>query len=114
MENALKLEINSRTEIYCFDFKPTDFVIEQGSQSSTLNILWNVKQELRCKTIVVDGGYLVDILNQNNYQSTAKGIEVNILHVISHKKRLDQLCGNISNAYVNAYTNEKVYEFSGK
>jgi hypothetical protein len=42
-----------------------------------------------------------------------KSISVKLLHVISHKKQLRQLCGDIGNAYVNAFTNEKVYARAG-
>ena len=34
--------------------------------------------------------------------------------MIAHKTGTTQLCGNIGNAYVNAFTNEKVYTVAGK
>jgi hypothetical protein len=33
--------------------------------------------------------------------------------VIAHKTGMDQLCGDVGNAYVNAFTNEKVYAVTG-
>ena len=36
-----------------------------------------------------------------------------LLQVIAHKTNLEILCGDIRNAYVNAYTNEKVYAIAG-
>ena len=33
--------------------------------------------------------------------------------MIAHKANLEILCGDIGNAYVNAYTNEKLYAISG-
>ena len=36
-----------------------------------------------------------------------------LLQVIVHKANLGILCGDIGNAYVNAYTNEKVYAIAG-
>ena len=33
--------------------------------------------------------------------------------MIAHKANLEMLCGNIDNAYVNAYTNKKVYAIAG-
>eukprot|EP00957_Ditylum_brightwellii_P077800 5912388-Ditylum_brightwellii.AAC.1 len=38
-----------------------------------------------------------------------KGNGIKLLHVIAHSAGLDALCGDIGNAYVNAYTTEKVY-----
>lgn len=43
-----------------------------------------------------------------------KGISVRVLHVIAHKMNLKLLCGDVGNAYVNAYTNELVYSKCGK
>ena len=36
-----------------------------------------------------------------------------LLQVISHKANLEILCGDIGNAYINAYTNKKVYAIAG-
>ena len=98
----------------CFEFKTEYFVVGRGSQNTTLHILWYVKQDLRYKAILVVGGHLVDIINNDTYFSKFKGIIVKLLHFITQKKKLDQLCGNMSNIYVNAYTNDKVYAISGK
>ena len=43
------------------------------------------------------------------YSTTIKYISVKLLQVIAHKSNLGILCGDIGNAYVNAYTNERVY-----
>eukprot|EP00957_Ditylum_brightwellii_P121016 9229095-Ditylum_brightwellii.AAC.2 len=43
------------------------------------------------------------------YSSTVKSISVQLLHVISHKASLEQLCGDIGNAFPNTFTNEKVF-----
>ena len=47
------------------------------------------------------------------YLSTVKSISVQLLHVISHKANLEQLCGDIGNVFPNAYTNQKVYILKG-
>ena len=51
----------------------------------------------------------MDMLDIQVYSSTVKSISIQLLHVISHKDNLEQLCGDIGNAFPNAYTNEKVY-----
>jgi hypothetical protein len=43
-----------------------------------------------------------------------KGVNVKLLNVIVHKTGMDQLCGDVGNTYVNAFTNEKVYAVTGK
>ena len=62
---------------------------------------------IKCR--LVAGGHLVDILDIQVYSSTVKSISVQLLNVISHKANLEQLCGNIGNAFPNTYSNEKVY-----
>eukprot|EP00957_Ditylum_brightwellii_P089066 6782490-Ditylum_brightwellii.AAC.1 len=44
---------------------------------------------------------------------TTHGISVKLLHVIAHCVGLNALCSDIGNAYVNAYTTEKVYAVAG-
>ena len=43
------------------------------------------------------------------YSSTVKDIIVQILHVITHKSKMNKLCGDIGNAFPNSYTNEKLF-----
>ena len=59
------------------------------------------------------GGHLIDALDHDVYSTTVKSISVKLLQVIAHKANLEILCGNIGNAYVNAYTHEKVYAING-
>ena len=53
------------------------------------------------------GGNLIDALDRDIYSTTVKSISVKLLQVITTKDNLEILCGDIGNAYVNAYTNEK-------
>ena len=77
-------------------------------------MIFDVKQDLRHKARLVAGGHLVDALNLNIYSSTVKGVSVKLLNVIAHKTGMDQLCGDVGNAYVNAFTNKKVYARCGR
>ena len=83
-------------------------------QETTLTMLFTVKQDLRRKARLVAGGHLVDAMDHNVYSSTVKGISVKLLHVVSHKQKLEQLCGDVSLAFVNAFTNEKVFAIAGE
>ena len=68
----------------------------------------NVKQDLRHKYRLVAGGHLINALDHDIYSITVKSISMKLLQVISHKANMKILCGDIGNAYVNAYSNEKV------
>ena len=76
-------------------------------------MIFDVKQDMRRKARLVAGGHLIDALDHNIYSSTVKGISVKLLHVIAHKAGLRQVCRDIANAYINAFTNEKVYARAG-
>jgi Reverse transcriptase (RNA-dependent DNA polymerase) len=108
-EEAIKLEITSLVEMECFEFRPRDYKPGDDYQYTTLTIIFDVKQDLRRKARLVAGGHLVDAMDNSIYSSTVKGISVRMIHVIAHAQQLKLLCGDVGNAYVNAYTNELVY-----
>jgi hypothetical protein len=68
----------------CFDIKSFGFTPGDDYQKTMLTIIYDVKQDLRRKARLVAGGHLVDPLDHSVYSSTAKGISVKLLHVISH------------------------------
>jgi hypothetical protein len=98
----------------CFDIKSFGFTPGDKYQKTMLTIIYDVKQDLRQKAQLVAGGHLVDPLDYSVYSSTAvKEISVMLLQVIAHKADLSQLCGNVSLAFVNAFTNKLVYAITG-
>ena len=113
-QESIKLEIQALTDLECFDFKDPDHKCGPQYQRTTLMMIFGVKQDLRHKARLVAGGHLVDALDHDIYSSTVKGVSVKLLHVIAHKTGMTQLCGDVGNAYVNAFTNEKVYAVAGK
>ena len=108
-QDATRLEMSTLMDLECFEFKSKGYRPGPGWQPTTLHIIYDVKQDLRHKARLVAGGHLVNILDHAVYASTVKNISVMLLHVIAHKTGLDQLCGDITNAFVTAYTNEKIY-----
>eukprot|EP00957_Ditylum_brightwellii_P002944 224931-Ditylum_brightwellii.AAC.1 len=71
------------------------------------------KQDMRRKVRFVASSYLIDLLDNKVYSSTVKGTSVKLLHILAHKVGLDVLCGDICNAYANAFTTKKVYTITG-
>ena len=112
-EEAIKKEISALVELECFDFKKAGFNPGPNYQYAPLRMIFAVKQDLRRKARLVIGGHLVDVLDNNLYSSTVKGISVKILHVIAHQQQLKLLCGDVGNAFVNAHTNELVFTKAG-
>ena len=107
--DAMGLEVGALLDLNCFEFKPKGWTPgEPGYQKTNLHMVFDVKHDLRRKARLVAGGHLVDV-TEPVYSSTVKSISVQLLHVIAHKAGMEQLCGDIGNAFPNAYTNEKVY-----
>ena len=107
--DAIKLEVDTLMDMNCFSFQPKGFYPGNDWQSTTLHMMFDVKHDLRRKSRLVAGGHLVEMIDTHVYSSTVKSISVQLLHVISHRVGLKQLCGDIGNAFPCAYTNEKVY-----
>lgn len=107
--DSIRKEVEDVIALDCFEFKEAGYNPGSGWQRTTLHIVFDVKHDLRRKSRLVAGGHLVDLIDTPVYSSTVKSISVQLLHVIAHKAGLQQLCGDIGNAFPNAYTNEKVY-----
>eukprot|EP00957_Ditylum_brightwellii_P094735 7214569-Ditylum_brightwellii.AAC.1 len=106
-KDAMAKEVHALQDMDCFEFR------EQGNkpgvdfQKTMLCMVFDCKQDERRKARLIVGGHLIVLLDHNIYSSTVKGIGIHLLHVLAHSAKLDVLCGNIGNAYVNAYTTEK-------
>eukprot|EP00957_Ditylum_brightwellii_P181572 13830723-Ditylum_brightwellii.AAC.1 len=112
-QDAMALEVDALQEMECFEFRDPGDIPTGGYQRTTLHMVFDCKQDLRRKARLVAGGHLVALLDNDVYSSTVKGISVKLFHVILHSAKLDALCGDIGNAYVNAHTSEKVYAIAG-
>ena len=111
-QDAYVKEVKALLDLDCFEFHPAGYHEDLGSEWQRISfhmIFDHVKQDLTRKCRLVAEGHLVDMLDIQVYSSTVKSISVQLLHVISHKANLEQLCGDIGNAFMNAYTKEKVY-----
>ncbi len=82
--DALKSEMKELFNLECFDIKSFGFTPGDDYQRTMLTIIYDVKQDLRQKPRLAAVGHLVDPLDHSVYSSTAKGISVKLLHLISH------------------------------
>ena len=109
--DSMALEVYSLVDIDCFEFKtagtnPPDYEY----QETKLHCVFAIKHDLRQKSRVMAGGHLIDVpTDLQIYYSQVKPISVKLIGVIADKMGLKQLCGDVSNAYVNADTSHKVY-----
>src|SRR5688500_2081437 len=100
-------------ELNGFEFESHSYKPGEKYQKTSLRMIFTVKQDLQNKARLVAGVHLIDALDYNIYSWTVKGISIQILHGIAHKTKLKQLCGDVSIAYVNPFTNKLVYAVAG-
>jgi hypothetical protein len=112
-QDANKKEMSQLARINCFDFKPANHNLGNDYQKTKLLLIFGVKQAFRQKAQLVAGGHLVDDLDKDSYSLRVKGVSVKILHVLAHQQDQNQLCGDVTNAFVQAYINKKVYAVAG-
>jgi hypothetical protein len=61
----------------------------------------------------VCGGHVIKT-DLNTYASTVKSLtSVQLINLIATANKLEVLCGDVGNAFVNAYTREKVFTTAG-
>ena len=108
--DAMSKEIAALQHLNCFrvqerqNWNPRD----EGYQYAPLRLIFDVKSDGRRKARLVVGGHVVRC-DLNTYASTVKTLSVRLLHVIAEANGLTPLCGDVGNAFVNSFTNEKVY-----
>lgn len=112
-QDAVQKEIAALIFHKCFEFKSPTFKPSADYQYARLNLVFEVKQDLRQKMRLVIMGNLVDPRGLSTRATVVKGISVRLLSVIAHRDGLTELCGDIGNAFIQATTNEKVYTRCG-
>jgi len=110
-EESMDAEINSLLDYGCFEFHPAGSAPPDDEyQKTTLRCIFAIKHDLRRKSRLVAGGHLLDVpTDVQIYSSQVKPISVKLVSVIADKMGLKQLCGDVSNAYVNAESSQKAY-----
>ena len=109
-KDAIEKEINALLLLDCFEFQdPSAWSPPSDYQYAPLRLIFAVKQDGRRKARLVAGGHVIDASDVPTYASVVQSLSTRLLHLIADKNRLYRLCGDVGNAFVNAYTNEKVY-----
>ncbi|MGH7955002.1 MAG: reverse transcriptase domain-containing protein, partial [Gloeomargaritales cyanobacterium] len=104
--------MSSLYRLNCFKFH-TKWKPPSNYQFAPLQMIFTVKSDLRRKARLVVGGHVVDSGDLPTYASTVKGMSVRLLFLIAAINKLDVLSADIGNAFVNAYTSEKIYTRAG-
>lgn len=112
-QDAVKKEIAALIFHKCFEFKAPDYKPPADYQYAPLQIIFEVKNDLRRKMRLVILGNKVDPRGLSTRATVVKGISVRLLSLIAHRDGLTELCGDIGNAFIQAETQEKIYTRCG-
>eukprot|EP00957_Ditylum_brightwellii_P080941 6157354-Ditylum_brightwellii.AAC.1 len=77
-QDAMALEVDALKEMECFNFWDTGNKSAGNYQCTMLHMVFDCKQAFRRKARIVAGGHLIDLLENEVYSSTVKGISVKL------------------------------------
>ena len=104
-----KKELNQMDEYNVFrddgpgDKKPA------GYKKINIRMIYSVKHDLRHKARLVAGGHLTDPSEESNYSGVVSLRSLRILLTVAELNGMATKVADIGNAYLEAYTKEKVY-----
>ena len=84
-----------------------------GYKQIRCHIIFDIKMDLTRKARFVAGGHMTDPPSSMTYASVVSRDSVRIALLLAALNECDILAGDIGNAYLNAYTSEKVYYRAG-
>ena len=112
--DSIKKEMDSVNAYDTFHVMDDDERMPPGYQEITCHMVFTVKFDLRRKSRYVAGGHLVkDQPSYNTYSSVVSRESVRIGFLIAALNDLELMSGDISNAYLNATTKEKIWFRAG-
>ena len=85
------------------DLKPAGF------KKINIRMIYSVKHDLRHKARLVAGGHLTDPSEESNYSGVVSLRSLRILLTVAELNGMTTKVADIGNAYLEAYTKEKVY-----
>ena len=112
-KESIKLERDAFEEAKVFRFLPPGARAPKGYKRIPVFMIFDIKQDLRTKSRFVAGGHVTGPPIAERYASVVRTENVLLIFLLAEINNLDILTGDIGNAYLNAYTNEKVYAIAG-
>jgi hypothetical protein len=107
------IELGQLDEYGTFQDKGKGYQPGKDYKKINVHLVYAVKHDGRHKCRCVAGGHLTDTPIDSVYSSVVSLRGVRILTFIAELNNLDVWCTDIGNAYLESYTNEKVYIIGG-
>ena len=113
-QDAEKTELSQLFEYDTFKDFGKDGTAPDGYQKIRVHFVYAVKHDLRHKARLVAGGHLTDPPKDSVYSGVVSLKSLRLALLIGELNGLQVMAGDIGNAYLEAYTKEKVYFKAGK
>ena len=113
--DAMVKEMMALEKAKVFTYFPPNHKMGAEYQFCPLRMIFDVKQEdLRRKARMVAGGHVINATMYESYASVVQIRTIRLLETIAMNEDLKFMTGDIGNAFVQAFTNEKVYSIAGQ
>ena len=113
--DAIYKEMSALNKAKCFKYYPPTYRVPTSYQYAPLRMIFDIKQEdLRRKARLVAGGHVVDSNMYESYSSVIQTRTIRLLQTVAMSQGLKMVTGDISNAFVQAPTCEKIWTRAGK
>ena len=112
---AIKKEINSlKDDFKCFKIYPKNTPPPKGYQFVKLLWAFDVKFDGRKRARLVAGGHMTEKLDPEEVTSTMVSLDtIRLAFLAAQHQRLLCLSGDVTSAYIQAFTIERVYTIAG-
>lgn len=113
--DAIQKEINALLKMKVFQFQPSSYCLskQEGWQYAPLRMIFAVKHDLRRKACLVVGGHVTNASMYDRYAATVHTENIRLMFYLLVTNNVNVLTGDVGTAYINAFTEEKVYSSAG-
>ena len=112
-QDAIDLEISQLQDYNTFQDKGKGAPIPKGYKQITVHLVFDVKHDGRHKARLVAGGHLTDDPIESVYSSVVSLRSLRIVIFLAELNQLELWGADVGNAYLEAYTKEKVCFIAG-
>ncbi len=111
---ASKTELGKLYEYNAFKSLGTSLATPQGHTKICCHMVFDVKQDGRCRARFVAGGHMMDGGGDTYYSSVVSLRGMHMIVFLAELNDLELAAGDISSAYLEAFTKEKICFVAGK
>ena len=111
-QKAIETEINQILDYNTFEILEHGKIPPSDHKCIPLSLVFDVKHDLRRKARLVAGGHLTDPPMEDIYSGVVTTDSVRLAIFLAEHNNLEICVADIGNAYLEGYTNEKIYSIA--